>query len=122
MAALSANAGAPSPAPTASQPSTQSPSEQLRPRHDKVVGYMDCHQPAYSPLEILAAAVAMKRHPIATDSASAPDSRQQKDAIGSSLLPAMQGMPVSPEALASERAVELYFSRHSHPKPRCLTR
>jgi len=118
MAALSANAGVPSPSPTtASQPSTQSPNEQFRPHHDKVVGYLDCHQPAYSPLEILAAAVVMKKHPIAINSASAPDFRQQTDAIGSSLLPAMQSMPVSPEALASEKAVELYFSMHSHPEP-----
>jgi len=122
MAALSATAGGPSPSPTTASQPPQSPNEQPKSRHDNLVGYLDCHQPAYSPLEILAAAVAMKKHPVAADSASTTNLRQQGDAIGSSSLPAMQGIPVSPEALASEKAVELYFSKDGHPKPRYCIR
>jgi hypothetical protein len=82
------------------------------------VGYLDCLQPAYSPLEILAAAVALKKHPIAIDGASLQASQQRNDTIGSSLPQTLQVMPASPESLASEKAVELYFSRHSYPELR----
>jgi hypothetical protein len=122
IAALSAKADLPSPSPTTisttqsqpSQPSPQITNGQLQPRHDRVVGYLDCLQPAYSPLEILAAAVALKRNPIVTYSASLQASDQRNDTIGSSLSQTMQVMPASPESLASEKAVELYFSRCSY--------
>ena len=125
IAALSAKADVPSPSSTTtsttqsqpSQPSQQSPqitNGQLQPRHGRVVGYLDCLQPAYSPLEILAAAVALKRNPIATESASLQTSQQRNDNIGSSLSQTMQVIPASPESLASEKAVELYFSRYSY--------
>ena len=121
IAALSANAEGPSPSPitptTASQPSPQNVNEQLKPHHDKVVGYLDCHQPAYSPLEILAAAVALKKHPTAADSASLQASLPRNDTIGSSSQLAMESMSASPEALASEKAVELYFSNSTHLQP-----
>lgn len=122
IAALSVKADVPSPSSTTtsttqsqpSQPSPQITNGQLQPRHGRVVGYLDCLQPAYSPLEILAAAVALKRNPIATESASLQTSQQRNDTIGSSLSQTMQVIPASPESLASEKAVELYFSRYSY--------
>jgi hypothetical protein len=127
IAALSAKADVPSPSPTTTsttqsqpsqpsqplQPSPQIINDQLQPRHGRVVGYLDCLQPAYSPLEILAAAVALKRNPIATENASLQTSQQRNDALASSFSQSMQVMPASPESLASEKAVELYFSKHS---------
>ena len=122
IAALSVKADVPSPSSTTtsttqsqpSQPSPQITNDQIQPRHGRVVGYLDCLQPAYSPLEILAAAVALKRNPIATESVSLQTSQQRNDTIGSSLSQTMQAMPTSPESLASEKAVELYFSRYSY--------
>ena len=122
IAALSAKADVPSPSSTTtsttqsqpSQPSPQITNDQIQPRHGRVVGYLDCLQPAYSPLEILAAAVALKRNPIATESVSLQTSQQRNDTIGSSLSQTMQVIPASPESLASEKAVELYFSRYSY--------
>jgi hypothetical protein len=132
IAALSAKAVGLSPSPTTltlqsqssqpsqpSQPSPQSANDQLQTRNGRVVGYLDCLQPAYSPLEILAAAVALKKSPIASEGASLQASQQRDETIGPFLTKTMQVRPASPESLASEKAVELYFSRHSYPERRC---
>ena len=76
-----------------------------------MVGYLDCHQPTYSPLEILAAAVAMKKkQPSLTDVASSEDATQRTNMLQTSLPVTLNTMQTSPESLASDKMVELYFS------------
>ena len=80
-----------------------------------MVGYLDCHQPTYSPLEILAAAVAMKKkQPSLTGISSSEDARQRTNTLQPSLPITLNATQTSPESLASDKMVELYFSK---PQP-----
>ena len=80
-----------------------------------MVGYLDCHQPTYSPLEILAAAVAMKKkQPSLAETASSGDARQRTDMLQPSLPVTTNTMQTSSESLASDKMVELYFSKLHH--------
>jgi hypothetical protein len=76
-----------------------------------LVGYLDCHQPTYSPLEILAAAVAMKKkQPSIAETVSSGDARHRTDMLQPSLPITTNTMQTSSESLASDKMVELYFS------------
>jgi hypothetical protein len=80
--------------------------------HNALVGYLDCHQPTYSPLEILAAAVAMKKkQPSLTDAASSDEARHRTDMLQPSLPTTLSTIQTSYESLASDKMVELYFSK-----------
>jgi hypothetical protein len=85
---------------------------QLQQHHaDNLVGYLDCHQPTYSPLEILAAAVAMKKkQPSLTSEASSAHAWQRTDMLQPSFPITINDTQSSPESLASDKMVELYFS------------
>ncbi|GAB7324257.1 hypothetical protein MBLNU13_g07607t1 [Cladosporium sp. NU13] len=78
------------------------------------IGYLDCHQPTYSPLEILAAAVAMKKkQPSLADTAPSDDARHRTDMLQPSLPVTTNTTQTSSESLASDKMVELYFTpRH----------
>lgn len=80
-------------------------------RHESLVGYLDCHQPTYSPLEILAAAVATSRHTSLTGEASSSGLRQGAPSLTAPGSLALQATENSTETLAADKAVELYFSQ-----------
>ena len=99
----------PTPPMNSPQPLRRSVSQSQN--HNALVGYLDCHQPTYSPLEILAAAVAMKKkQPSLSEAASLGDARQRADMLQPSLPVATNSMQTSSESLASDKMVELYFS------------
>lgn len=75
------------------------------------MGYLDCHQPTYSPLDILAAAVAMKKQPSRNDTTISGFARQSTDGLQPSFPNTLNMMQPSPESLASDKMVELYFSK-----------
>lgn len=83
--------------------------------HNTLVSYLDCHQPAYSPLEILAAAVATQRHPSSSTDASQSSSQQPPALHDAALSPAMHSHQRSPETLAADKMIELYFSKLCRP-------
>lgn len=79
--------------------------------HNAPIGYLDCHQPTYSPLEILAAAVAMKKKQLSLADAASPEgARHRADMLQPSLPVTMNTMQTSSESLAGDKMVELYFS------------
>lgn len=85
-----------------------------------LISYLDCHQPAYSPLEILAAAVATQRHPSSSADASQPSSQQPPTLHDAALSPALHSHQPSPETLAADKMIELYFSKLCRSDITCL--
>jgi hypothetical protein len=108
---VSASPRPPTPPVNSPQASKRSIDQSRNHHHDTLVGYLDCHQPTYSPLEILAAAVAMKKkQPTLTGTASSDYSQQRTDMLQPSFPTALNTTQTSPESLADDRMVELYFS------------
>jgi hypothetical protein len=109
---VSASPRPPTPPVNSPQASKRSTNQSQNHHHDTVVGYLDCHQPTYSPLEILAAAVAMKKkQPTLTGTASSDYTQQRTDMLQPSFPTALNTMQTSPESLANDKMVELYFSK-----------
>lgn len=108
---VSASPKPPKPPANSPQSSRRDIDQPHKSHHDTLVGYLDCHQPTYSPLEILAAAVAMKRkQPSLTGTTSSEYTQQRTNVLQSSLSTTLSTAQTSPESLASDKMVELYFS------------
>lgn len=99
------------PMPTSLRHSTHDGAISPREQHNSLLNHLDCHQPAYSPLEILAAAVATQRRTSSPIDPSSSDSRQRTSWRSSALSPSSHSHERSPETLAADKMIELYFSK-----------
>lgn len=107
----SASPHPPTPGESSMRQSTHDDRMSPKQQHSASLGYLDCHQPTYSPLEILAAAVATQRHSSTSPDASFSKPQQQPAWHGSALSPTLQSHRQSSETLAADKMIELYFSK-----------